>query len=120
MNIFSEIIIACRYFIKNKFSSLINITGLAIGLTGFTCIMLYVEHEVSFDQFHTRHTDIYRIVKDFVNADGSALPDATTPPALAKALERNSPMLKPLPESHPTLAVSTCFKTVIRNYMKRN
>ena len=86
MNIFSEIIIACRYFVKNKFSSLINITGLAIGLTGFTCIMLYVEHELSFDQFHTRHADMYRIVKDFVNADGSALPDATTPPALAKAL----------------------------------
>ena len=86
MNILAEIIIACRYFIKNKFSSLINITGLAIGLTGFTCIMLYVEHELSFDQFHPRHTDIYRIVKDFVNADGSALPDATTPPALAKAL----------------------------------
>ena len=75
-----------RYFVKNKFSSLINITGLAIGLTGFTCIMLYVEHELSFDQFHTRHADIYRIVKDFVNPDGSALPDATTPPALAKAL----------------------------------
>ncbi|HEU4640585.1 MAG TPA: ABC transporter permease, partial [Candidatus Binatia bacterium] len=46
----------------------------------------YVEHELSFDQFHTRHADIYRVVKDFVNPDGSALPDATTPPALAKAL----------------------------------
>ena len=65
---------------------MINITGLAIGLTGFTCIMLYVEHELSFDQFHARHADIYRVVKDFVDPDGSALPDATTPPALAKAL----------------------------------
>ena len=72
MNMFSGIIVACRYFVKNKFSSLINITGLAIGLTGFTCIMLYVEHELSFDQFHTRHADIYRVVKDFVNPDGSA------------------------------------------------
>ncbi len=86
MNMFSGIVVACRYFIKNKFSSLLNITGLAIGLTGFTCIMLYVEHELSFDQFHARHADIYRVVKDFVNADGSAIPDATTPPALAKAL----------------------------------
>ena len=86
MNIFFGIIVACRYFVKNKFSSFINITGLAIGLTGFTCIMLYVEHELSFDEFHTRHADIYRVVKDFVNPDGSALPDATTPPALAKAI----------------------------------
>ena len=86
MRIFSEIIVASRYFIKNKFSSLINITGLAVGLTGFACIMLYVEHELSFDKFHPRHADIHRVVKNLVNADGSAVPDATTPPALAKAL----------------------------------
>src|SRR5688572_18179973 len=86
MNILSGIIVAARYFVKNKFSSLINVTGLAIGITGFTCIMLYVEHELSFDQFHTGHANIYRVVKDFVNPDGSTLPDATTPPALAKAL----------------------------------
>jgi len=75
-----------RYFIKNKFSSLLNIAGLAIGLTGFVCIMLYVEHESGFDRFHARYADTYRVVKDFVNADGSSVPDATTPPALAKAL----------------------------------
>jgi putative ABC transport system permease protein len=86
MNMFSGIIIASRHFVKNKSSSLINITGLAVGLTGFTCIMLYVEHELSFDKFHARHADTYRIVKDFMDDDGSALPDATTPPALAKAI----------------------------------
>src|SRR4051812_41542067 len=75
-----------RYYVKNKFSSLINITGLAIGLTGFTCIMLYVEHEFSFDKFHSHHQDTYRVAKDFVNPDGSSVPDATTPPALAKAI----------------------------------
>lgn len=75
-----------RYFAKNKFSSVLNITGLAIGLTGFICIMLYVEHESSFDKFHSRYADTYRVVKDFVSADGSSLPDATTPPALAKAM----------------------------------
>ena len=75
-----------RYFIKNKFSSLLNIAGLAIGFTGFACIMLYVEHEFSFDKFHSRYSDTYRIVKDFVSPDGSRVPDATTPPALAKAI----------------------------------
>jgi putative ABC transport system permease protein len=86
MNLFSGVVVACRHFIKNKFSSLINIVGLAVGLTGFTCIMLYVEHELSFDKFHARHDDIYRVVKDFVNPDGASVPDAMTPPALAKAL----------------------------------
>lgn len=86
MSAFSGIVAAGRYFIKNKISALINISGLAIGLTGFVCIALYVEHELSFDKFHPRSQDTYRIVKDFVNPDGSAVPDATTPPALAKAV----------------------------------
>lgn len=75
-----------RSFKKNKLSNALNIAGLAIGLAGFICIMLYVEHEFSYDKFHTGYGDTYRVVKDFVTADGSSVPDATTPPALAKAL----------------------------------
>jgi putative ABC transport system permease protein len=75
-----------RYFARNRFSSLLNIAGLAIGLTGFMCIMLYVEHESGFDRFHSRYEDTYRIFKDFVSVDGISVPDATTPPALAKAV----------------------------------
>ncbi len=75
-----------RSFKKNKFSNLLNIAGLATGLTGFICIMLYVEHEFSYDKFHPGYTNTYRVVKDFVTADGASVPDATTPPALAKAL----------------------------------
>jgi len=81
-----EIAIAARQFIKNKSSSFINVIGLTIGLTGFLCIMLFVEHELSFDKFHSRYADTYRVVKDFVSADGTSVPDATTPPALCKAL----------------------------------
>ncbi|SHH78417.1 putative ABC transport system permease protein [Chryseolinea serpens] len=80
------ITIAARQFIKNRSSSFINVIGLTIGLTGFVCIMLFVEHELSFDKFHVRYADTYRVVKDFVNADGASVPDATTPPALSKAL----------------------------------
>src|SRR5882672_1044220 len=79
------IAIAARHFIKNKRSSFINIVGLTTGLSGFICIMLFVEHELSFDKFHSRYADTYRVVKDFVNADGTSVPDATTPPALSKA-----------------------------------
>jgi putative ABC transport system permease protein len=86
MTLLSGLIIAARRLVKNKVSSIINIAGLAIGMTGFACIMLYVEHESNFDQFHSRYSDTYRVVKDFVTSEGLAVPDATTPPALAKAL----------------------------------
>lgn len=80
------IAIAARQFVKNGSSSFINVIGLTTGLTGFLCIMLFVEHELSFDTFHSRYVDTYRVVKDFVTADGTSVPDATTPPALSKAL----------------------------------
>ncbi|MEO6584087.1 MAG: FtsX-like permease family protein, partial [Ferruginibacter sp.] len=37
---------------------------------------------------------IYRVVKDFVNEDGSKLPDATTPPALSVAMQKDIPEIE--------------------------
>jgi putative ABC transport system permease protein len=90
MTLLSGLLVATRRLAKNKLSSVINIAGLAIGITGFACIMLYVEHESNFDRFHGRYPDTYRVVKDFVTSEGLAVPDATSPPALAKALRTGS------------------------------
>jgi putative ABC transport system permease protein len=57
----------------------------------FTVILLFVENEFSFDRFHHKSEDVYRVVKDFVNEDGTKVPDATTPPALARALREELP-----------------------------
>lgn len=53
--------------------------------------MVYVENEFSYDRFHHDPENVVRIVKDFVNDDGSAIPDATTPPALARAIRDELP-----------------------------
>jgi putative ABC transport system permease protein len=87
----SFIKIAIRSLRKNALFSLINIFGLAIGITCFTIIFLLVEHEFSFDKFHHNPQEVFRIVKNFVNDDGTVIPDATTPPALASALRQNLP-----------------------------
>lgn len=78
--------IGWRNILRNKGFSFINIGGLAVGMACFSIIILYSEYELSYDRFHRNPDDIYRVVKDFVNEDGSKIPDATTPPALAKAL----------------------------------
>ncbi|MDB5152085.1 MAG: FtsX-like permease family protein, partial [Mucilaginibacter sp.] len=44
--------IAWRNLIRQKLFSLINISGLAIGLAVCMLIMLYVAHEHSYDKFH--------------------------------------------------------------------
>jgi putative ABC transport system permease protein len=54
--------IALRNILRNKSFSLINIGGLAIGLTTFLAISLYVVDEFSYDQFHEKKDRIYRAV----------------------------------------------------------
>jgi putative ABC transport system permease protein len=83
--------IAWRSLLKQKGFSSINIFGLATGMACSLLIFLFVKDETSYDRFHNDAGQIYRVVKDFVNEDGSRLPDATTPPALAPAMQKDIP-----------------------------
>ncbi len=53
--------IALRNLLKNKVYSVITISGLAIGLTGFILIGIYVRKETSFDKAFAKAQSIYRI-----------------------------------------------------------
>lgn len=52
---------AWRNLLKNKFYSLINIAGLTAGLAVGILILLWVQDEFSFDSFHSKTDDIYRL-----------------------------------------------------------
>jgi len=52
---------AWRNLLKNKFYSAINIIGLTVGLTVGLLILLWVNDELSFDHFHTKIAQIYKI-----------------------------------------------------------
>ena len=84
-------LVAWRNLRRNKVYSFINIAGLGLGIACALLIILYVVDEGSYDRYHRDAANIYRIVKDFVNDDGSRLPDATTPPALAPAMQKALP-----------------------------
>jgi len=62
--------IAWRNMMKNKIFSFINVFGLAVGLTSFILIALYIFDELTFDRFHSNAANIYRIVEDNTSADG--------------------------------------------------
>lgn len=53
--------IALRTFRKNTGYTAINITSLAVGLACCLLIMLYVQHERSYDRFHMNGDRIYRV-----------------------------------------------------------
>src|SRR5689334_5228951 len=61
--------IAWRNLLKRKFYSLINMTGLAIGMACCVLIALYVYHELSYDQYHTKRDRIYRVTQVFGGRD---------------------------------------------------
>ncbi len=46
---------------KNKAYSLINISGLAVGMACCLMIMTYINFELSYDRFHENAEDIYRV-----------------------------------------------------------
>ncbi|MCP4724691.1 MAG: ABC transporter permease, partial [bacterium] len=50
-----------RTMVRQKTHSIINIGGLALGIAVFTLIITYVRHELSYDSFHERADEIYKI-----------------------------------------------------------
>lgn len=53
--------IAIRNILKYWNYSLINIGGLAIGLASFIFIVLYIDDELKYDQYHEKSDRIYRV-----------------------------------------------------------
>src|SRR6187455_1668438 len=56
--------ISFRNLWKYKSFSAINIVGLAIGMAACLLILQYVSFKLSFDQFHKKADNIYRVVND--------------------------------------------------------
>ena len=84
-------VVALRNLLRNKSASLIKVIGLSVGMICFAIISLFIYHELSYDRFHENPDQVYRVVKDFVNDDGSKIPDATTPPAFAPVIQKDIP-----------------------------
>lgn len=79
--------IAWRNLFKQKGYSLINITGMTLGLTCFLLLALYIQYESSYDRQHEHADRIYRIAQTqkgntFRGTDQFAVAPATIGPAL--------------------------------------
>jgi len=60
---------AFRNLWRNKVFSIINITGLSVGLGCCMLIFLYAKDELSFDRFHKNIENIYHLTADFTSPD---------------------------------------------------
>ena len=54
--------LAIRSILHNKFYSIINVIGFAIGISACILILLWVVDELGYDTFHSKSDRIYRIL----------------------------------------------------------
>ncbi|QKJ30090.1 ABC transporter permease [Mucilaginibacter mali] len=85
--------IAWRNLTRNKVSSMINISGLAIGLASVILIGLYIKDEFSYDRFFKDTDRIYRVNLDVKVGNDQAVAGHTPPPAGA-ALTKTFPEIE--------------------------
>jgi putative ABC transport system permease protein len=81
---------AIRSMRKHRGHLALNITGLAIGLSSFFLISLYVLNELSFDRFNRNYKNTYRI-KILGMMSGSTIDQAITAAPMAAALLKDYP-----------------------------
>ncbi|HEX6168375.1 MAG TPA: ABC transporter permease [Chitinophagaceae bacterium] len=78
--------IAIRNFWKQKIFSLINVSGLAIGISAALVIYLLVQFEFSFEKFRKDNDRIYRVVTDMTFPGESVFRNSGVPIPMAKAM----------------------------------
>jgi putative ABC transport system permease protein len=85
--------IAWRNLLKNKGFSFINILGLAVGMASAILILLWIQYEVDYDQFHEKKDRIYEAWnKDTFS--GKLQCWNTTPKVFARAAEQEFPEIE--------------------------
>ena len=81
---------AWRYLLRYKQYTIINILGLAVGITCCVLIMLFVRSEFSYDRFHSNAHRLYRIWQH-EKAEGQDFINTVTPIPLAPTLRSTFP-----------------------------
>jgi len=87
-------LIALRNVFRQKGYSLINISGLAVGIVSCLFIVLYIVDEISYDRFHARGERIYRLFFDYTSPNGETFSHAIGPYRLADELESRFPEIE--------------------------
>ena len=81
--------IATRNLLRNKAYASLNIAGLAIGMASSILILLWSQNELSYDRFHSKAGQIYRLV-----CSAGDFKAAVSPAGIPGHLQREFPQVK--------------------------
>lgn len=80
--------IAFRNLLKHKFFSVLNVVGLTTGLSACLLLATWIRHELSYDNFHNRVDQLYRVSLEY-SFGGQIGKTAVSPTALLPMLQKN-------------------------------
>jgi putative ABC transport system permease protein len=133
----SYLIIAWRNIIRSKVYTIINVSGLSLGVACCLLLALYIQDEMSYDQYHSRLDDLYRVTTKLegpvnitmgsssppiANALSSEIPEVefaariVTPPGASQNLIRYKDKL--FYETNGAIADSTLFNVLTYKFIE--
>lgn len=110
------LLVAFRNFKNQKVFSILNITGLALGLACTLLILLWVQDELGYDKFHNNGDETYRLILEKSTSEVFRVP--VTPAPLGPFLKENYPEIEQITRcsSAPrTLKYGENFKKTYNN-----
>jgi putative ABC transport system permease protein len=105
--------VAFRNIFRHKAFSLLNISGLAVGMASSILILLWVQHELSFDRFNVHALETYRITATANDQFKAAVSPAPFVPALKVEMPQ---VVNWVRVSHPA---PTLFETRTRKFPEK-
>ena len=96
---------AIRNFLRHKSFTLLNVIGLSLGMAASLLILQYVKYERSFDTFHSRAVDIYRVQYNGWQSGKLRFECAAAVPAVGPALANNFPEVERFTRLYPVSGV---------------
>ena len=100
------LIIALRSFFKHKTFTFLNILGLSLGMVASLLILQYVKYERSYDTFHSKAKDIYRVNYNQWQNGKLRFECAAAVPAVGPALKNNFPEVKRFTRLFPVSGIA--------------
>lgn len=82
---------ALRNFSRQRVFSLINVLGLSVGLACSLLIILWIQDELSYDQFHEDKSQLFSVMRSSYYTNGEVYTWSAIPMPLAEALENDYP-----------------------------
>ncbi len=101
------LVIALRSFLKHKSFTILNVVGLSLGMVASLLILQYVKYERSFDTFHSKASDIYRIQYNQWQSGKLRFECAAAVPAVGPALKNNFPDVKAFTRLFPVSGIAS-------------